>query len=84
MRTTFPLVSWVFLRQSNHVLQVRRANTGFEDGNYAPVGGHLESRETVKEAAVREAQEEVGVQIDKSGLQPLGGGTLSFLERGRD
>lgn len=41
----------------------RRQNTGFEDGAYGLPAGHLEAGESVIQALVREAKEEIGVTI---------------------
>ena len=43
------------------VLLGLRQNTGYRDGHWAAVAGHVELGETVQQAAAREALEEVGV-----------------------
>jgi 8-oxo-dGTP diphosphatase len=63
MRSRFPVaVHLLFIRDGN-ILLLRRFNTGYEDGKYSLVAGHLEAGETVTQTAVREAQEEAGVNI---------------------
>ncbi len=42
---------------------LRRYNTGYEDGNYSLPAGHVEADETVRQTLIREAKEEVGVEI---------------------
>ena len=63
MHARFPVAVHIFLLRENHVLLLRRANTGYEDGNYSVVAGHLEGGECVTQAAIREAYEEVGVRL---------------------
>ena len=51
----------LILRRNGALLLSRRANTGYADGQYCLPGGHLEDGESVVQAVVREAAEEVGV-----------------------
>jgi 8-oxo-dGTP diphosphatase len=64
MRNHYPVAVHLLFIQNRQVLLLRRFNTGYEDGHYSVVAGHVEAGETVKQAAAREAQEEAGVTID--------------------
>lgn len=65
MTTRHTLVPSVYLllRKDNKVLLIRRANTGYRDGYYSFPAGHVEGNESILLAGIREAQEEVGVDI---------------------
>lgn len=67
-----PLVAHVFLHSNNSILLIRRTETGFQDGNYGLVGGHLNPGETIKQAAIRECYEEIGVEISETDLEIIG------------
>ena len=71
-RNRLPVVAHVFLLQSDTVLLVRRYDTGFEDGNFGPVGGHIDENEPVTQAAIRECKEEIGVEISPTDLTFIG------------
>lgn len=62
----------VMLLRGDQTLLLKRQNTGYEDGNYGFPAGHIEFGETVISAAVREANEEAGVDIEESDLQVTG------------
>ncbi len=48
---------------------MRRANTGFEDGNYGLPSGHLDGNETSREGGAREAFEEIGIKIKPEDME---------------
>jgi 8-oxo-dGTP pyrophosphatase MutT (NUDIX family) len=64
MRAKFPVTVHLFFFREDQILLLRRYNTGFRDGEYSIPAGHLDGNETVMAAAVREAEEETGVQIE--------------------
>jgi 8-oxo-dGTP diphosphatase len=60
---------YVLLRRSDGmILLLERSGTGYADGQLCPPSGHLEAGESVAQTAVREASEEVGVDIDPADL----------------
>ncbi|HWV23132.1 MAG TPA: NUDIX domain-containing protein [Thermomicrobiales bacterium] len=63
-RLRMPVAVHLLLTRGDEVLLLRRFNTGYEDGNFSVPAGHLDGRETVIEAMIREAREEVGITLD--------------------
>lgn len=58
--------------RGEEVLLQLRANTGFRDGFWAVgAAGHVEAGESVLAAAVREAREELAVEVAEGDLEPL-------------
>ena len=54
---------YLILRDGDKVLVSLREGTGWKDGWYSLVAGHVEAGEAVEEAMVREAQEEAGISV---------------------
>lgn len=54
---------FMILRKDTQVLLLQRQATGWMDGQFSVPAGALDAGETIKNAAIREALEEVGVII---------------------
>lgn len=62
----------LFLMRGDEVLLLLRQNTGFQDGNYSVVAGHLDGDEQVVDAIIREAREEAGISLEPHHVQVVG------------
>jgi 8-oxo-dGTP diphosphatase len=71
-RFTAPVAVHLFLIRDGSVLLLRRANTGYEDGNYSVPAGHLDGGEEVTVAAIREAREEIGIVLARRDVSVVG------------
>ncbi len=60
--------AYLILLKDNKVLLLRRFNTGYEDGNYSLPAGHVEEGESVSDTMVREAKEEIDINIKKEDI----------------
>lgn len=57
--------------KGSKVLLSRRFNTGWKDGWYSLISGHLDGNESVSDSMTRETFEEAGIKINKKDLIPL-------------
>jgi 8-oxo-dGTP diphosphatase len=58
----------IILKKDNEILLHKRKNTGYADEQWAYVGGGVDGNETIRQAAVREVKEEVGVTIHEEDI----------------
>lgn len=67
----FKLIPAVFvlIKKGNKVFLARRINTGFKDGEYSLVGGHIDGNEKATTTAARELAEELGITVDPKNLK---------------
>jgi 8-oxo-dGTP diphosphatase len=70
--TRFLVRSAVYLipMKGNEILLLRRYNTGWMDGMYSLISGHLDGNEAISTAMMREAKEEACITIQKEHLIP--------------
>lgn len=54
---------YLVLEKDGKLLMAKRSNTGYMDGMYSLVAGHVDGNETVYQAMLRETKEEVNVDI---------------------
>lgn len=55
--------SYLILEQDGKILLMRRFQTGYMDGNYSLPAGHVDPGELPIETMIREAKEEIGLDI---------------------
>lgn len=63
--------SYLVLERGDKLLLMERKNTGFKDGKYSLVSGHVDEGENFRQAMIREAREEIGVEIEKEDLESV-------------
>lgn len=60
---------YLILRNQDNVLLLLRKNTGYGDGYYSLIAGHVDTREQATHAMVREAYEEAGIELSANNLK---------------
>jgi len=70
-RFTLRVAVYIILIKGEKVLLSRRFNTGWMDGKYSLISGHIDGNESISKAMIREAKEEIGIKIIKKDLIPI-------------
>lgn len=68
-RFTLKFAVDLIIRRGDEVLLSLRENTGWMDGKYHFVGGHVDGNEPAENAIAREAYEETGITVDPKALK---------------
>ena len=61
--------SYAVLLKDNKILLARRFNTGYMDGKYSLPAGHVDEGESFTQCIVREAKEEIGIDLKSEDLK---------------
>ncbi|OLV16856.1 NUDIX domain-containing protein [Deinococcus marmoris] len=73
MTSPFYLIAWLVVQDvSGRVLLGRRDGTSYMNGLWGLPGGRVERGEALMAAAVREAEEEVGLKVETASVKALG------------
>lgn len=59
-----PVAVHIFLIKNKKIFLMRRAGTGFKDGQWSVPAGRIDTGESARQAIVREAKEEVNAEVD--------------------
>jgi len=62
-RFTLRAAAYLVLIKDGKILLSRRFNTGWRNGDYSLVAGHLDPGESIRTTVCREAKEEAGIDI---------------------
>ena len=57
------------VNNQEYVLLMKRKNTGYNDGEYELPGGHLEANEDLFDAMIREAKEELLIDLKRDDIK---------------
>ncbi len=68
-RFTLPVGVFALLVKDNKTLLMKRQNSGWHDGDYDLVAGHIDGKESLRVALIRELREEVGLDVQPDDLR---------------
>lgn len=69
-RHTNIVAAYLIPQKDGQILLSKRQNTGYRDGFYSLIAGHLEPGENFTTCIIREAKEEAGITISLQDLLP--------------
>lgn len=79
------LMIYKTVNNEKYILLMKRKNTGSNDGEYELPGGHLEANEDLYESMIREAKEELLIDLNREELKIIhllhhyNGNRLNFI-----
>lgn len=65
------LAVYLIVIKDGKTLLYLRQNSGYCDGMYSLIAGHVEKGETIEQAMIREANEEAGMELKSSNIELL-------------
>ena len=65
-----PIAVYLIVKNDNDLLLSSRQGTGYMDGYYGLVSGHVEENEPARYACIREAMEEAEIQLKINDIKP--------------
>lgn len=69
-RHSLRVAVYLILKSKKGYFLQRRYNTGWMDGCFSLIAGHLEAGETIVDTVIREAYEEAGIKLCREDLVP--------------
>jgi 8-oxo-dGTP diphosphatase len=61
--------AYLILKRQNQICLLLRQNTGYMDGCYGLISGHVEDGESATDGMIREAREEAGIELNPAQLK---------------
>lgn len=65
------VAAYLLLVKDEKILLLRRYKTGYQDGNYTLIAGHLNGMERASDCIIREAKEEADIALDTNHLKAV-------------
>jgi 8-oxo-dGTP pyrophosphatase MutT (NUDIX family) len=69
MKLQSNIAVYLLLKRGDEILLSLRQNTGYRDGNWSVVAGHVEEGESIVDAIIRETKEEADIVIKHDDLE---------------